>query len=99
MATVNKIYKFVSEEKFGSVDSSTSFPEILEKECHELKSSEIREGTGFDSNVISKMNLIGILNFVFFFENISIYFLTCFFLFDLPFLIILKNNAKNFSNL
>ena len=46
---MNKIYKFVSEEKFGSVDSSTSFPEILEEECHELKSSEIREGAAFDS--------------------------------------------------
>ena len=64
--TMNKIYKFVGEEKIGSVDSSTSFPGNLEEECHELKSSEIREGTGFNSYLISKMNLIGILNFVFF---------------------------------
>ena len=52
--TMNKIYrgtdyKFVGEEKIGSVDSSTSFPGNLEEKCHELKSSEIREGTGFNS--------------------------------------------------
>ena len=40
MAKVNKIYKFVSEEKFGSVDSSTSFPEILE-ECHLRKLEKV----------------------------------------------------------
>ena len=87
--TKNKIYKFVGEENVGSVVSSTSFPEILEEQCHELKSSEIREGTGLILNFKNKF----IWNFVFFFE------MTCFFLFDLPLQTILKNNAKNFWKL